>query len=339
MAKQPSFHHPEPDGTYFGRVLSTACSNAAVWVAVQMEQGGRNTIALIRRNGRRRSWLILDPQAYCHEPYILARPEGGVAVFWNEADEHGWALKCALVSDHADAFEQVETIASAPGLCLPPSAAWFGGDLWASWPAIVDDHIRIHVARRHDESWQVSGPVSLKGVDAFRPSISSTKDRVFLVWDQYRNGTYEIAWTAYDGTNWPAARTLSQEGERWFCAKAVASPNAGAYVTWVVMKEVTDDLGIVDHFPFAICGEDAAQQAGILGNHRDHHVGDGFPVCFLNHLYTGRLHLHQLGLQFHLVPHRQFNGFHQGEREIAGNRVKQIETRTQPGHIKKSAVI
>ena len=262
MAKDPSFNFPALGETCFGRALSCACGNGVTWVAAQMEARRANNLLVVRRQGQATHAVVLECDGHGHQPVIVARPDGGAAAVWNEKHGDQWHLRCATIGDDAHEFDPAETVASSDRLFLPPSAAFLGNDLWVCWPAVAGDRIRVRLACRRDGRWDLTDPVSPDGVDAFRPSIAASRDRLFVVWDQYRNGTYQVGHTSGDGTEWAPVETLGGEGERWFCARVVATPDGTAYLIWVVLKEVTDGLGIVDHFPFAmaaVVGTDGAR--------------------------------------------------------------------------------
>ncbi len=252
MGKSQPFHYPEAGGTYFGRVLSTAYSKGTLWIAVQMEKEKKNTITVIRKKGEESSSAVLNSKGFCHQPCIVPKDDDDIVVIWNEVDKNTWKLRCASLSETSDKFQNIETISSSKKLYLPPSAIYFKNELWVSWPGIGDKSIRINIAKKSNNGWQILDPVSKEGIDSFRPSLASNRNEIFLAWDQYNTGRYEVASAYFDGSKWDKIKTLSQDNERWFCPKVIASDSGTAYITWVVLKEVSDQLGIIDHFPFAM---------------------------------------------------------------------------------------
>jgi hypothetical protein len=252
--KDLSFEYPEPEIVGFGRVLSTAYCNGAFWIATQMEKDRKNTIILKRKNGQSTHTVILSSSGHCHRPYLIPGLHGGVVVVWNEVDNGIWHIKTAEVFDDSDAFENIEIIVSADRLCLPPCTAYHNNELWVAWAGVEQDTLRIHTARKHGNTWGSVQAISEEDVDAFRPSLCANEKALFLVWDEYNGSSYEIAYADSNGSTWNNIKVMSHENERWFHPKAVMAGDGTAYITWVVMKEVTDRLGIRDHFPFAMVG-------------------------------------------------------------------------------------
>jgi hypothetical protein len=239
-------------GIYFGRLLSVVYSGEALWIAVQMEQQKRNRLAVIRQQGAERQTLIVDSPGFCHQPRLVSWAKDGVAAVWSESDGDGWKVKSLLLSACRQDTPS-ETVSPLARLCLPPAAAVSANDeLWAAWPQIEGAHIRVHLARRSSHGWQALGPVSPEGVDAFRPSIAANRQGIFLAWDQYCSGTYQVAIARIEAGGCRVLHTLCRDGEWWLGPKLLAHDKGDIYLTWVVQREVSNDLGIIDHDPFAM---------------------------------------------------------------------------------------
>jgi len=251
MQGRDRFHYPAGKGPYFGRALSSACTDATLWTAVQMEEGGRNTVLLCRQNAEERSLLALSPEGFCHQPCLAPAGGGRVVVAWNETHGDAWFIKCASVDGKSSEFERVETVYSSGRLCLPPTVTVLEGQTWVCWPCLEEDAIRIRLARKGDGGWEQFESPSPAGVNAFRPSLAANREGLLLAWDQYEGGTYKVVLAHFDGSRSHFLGTIGQEGERSFCPKLVACPHGGAYATWLVVQDVADSLGIVDHFAFA----------------------------------------------------------------------------------------
>jgi len=87
MKENPSFHYPQDDGIFFGRVLSTAYTNGTFWIAVQMEKERKNTIAVIRTNGQEFFPVIINSTGFSHQPCIMPKDNNGIVVVWNEVNK------------------------------------------------------------------------------------------------------------------------------------------------------------------------------------------------------------------------------------------------------------
>lgn len=247
-----SGHYPVVGGIYFGRLLSVAYCGEALWIAAQMEQQRRNKLAVIRQRGAERQTLFVDSSGFCHQPRLVSWPKNGVAAVWNEVDGGGWKVKSLLLSACRQDTPP-ETVSHVARLCLPPAAAVSADDeLWAAWPQLEDAHIRIHLARRSRHGWQALGPVSPHGVDAFRPSVAANREGIFLAWDQYCGGAYQVIVARIEADGCRVVDTLCRDGEWWLGPKLLAHDEGDIYMAWVVQRDVSNDLGIIDHDAFAM---------------------------------------------------------------------------------------
>jgi len=70
---------------------------------------------------------------------------------------------------------------------------------------------------------------------------------VFIAWDQ----ASKIVVTQSPGLDVQTWVSSCAADERCLCPRLLVDRDGTAYVTWLVLRTVTDDLGIVDHFPFA----------------------------------------------------------------------------------------
>ena len=244
--------YPEIEGTYFDRILSTVYHNNMLWTAVQMEKNRKNKIAVIcrERNSQRRYLTVISSQGYCYRPTIASR-DNNIVVVWNEVDDKQWKINCAYINEKSTKVGKIETVYSSKKLCLPPSVTYYQTELWVAFPAIKDGFIQIITAKKKEEKWEILDPVSEKGINAFRPKISANKNGVYLIWDQYRSGAYEVVLSHSNNNSFKRIQTLASDNERWFCPKLLCFDDK-LYLAWVVLKEVADDLGIYDHFPFGM---------------------------------------------------------------------------------------
>lgn len=254
MASKNLFHYPQMRGPFFGRFLSTIYHKDSLWTAGQIEMEGENNIVVIQNRHGSITRTTLNSTVWCHQPHIFTDDENRIAVVWNEVDGRTWNIRYVSHNAKTNTFERGQVISSAKTLCLPPVACTFKNELWAAWPGIEGNAIRIHVARKNRSGWDLLGYVSPEGINAFRPHFATDNKKFFLCWDQYCSGRYEILYSEYSGSGFAIKGTLSHSNERWLSPKAVVDKEGVLYITWVVLKEVSDHRGIIDHFPFAMVG-------------------------------------------------------------------------------------
>lgn len=253
--KEQCFRFPERKVTGYGRKLSCLEYQGKLWTAVQIEKNGKNTILILGRNGNVTVARILATGALCHQPFLIIDENREMGVLWNEFDKHQWKIRYAVIDEKRAGFRNFQTIAVSSALFLPPAAVCFNHELWVSWPAMDGDRIRIQAARRNAGRWSLLGAVSAPGADAFRPVMAAGVNSLSVIWDQYRNCRYEISGKILRKGTWRHLQPASKPGERWFCPDAAVTGTGEVYLTWVVLREVSDDSETADHLPFAMAGK------------------------------------------------------------------------------------
>jgi hypothetical protein len=247
MPEDSRAHFPTGDEPTFGRRLSTAVAGPALWVALQLERGRRDSILILRVEGGQRTTTTIDSQGFCHQPAIATLPNGNAVVAWNEARQAGgWAIRCAFLDAATGVVCREETVHAGPAWCLPPAVTVDGRDVWLAWPQREESGQRIHMTRRSSTSWQQTEVVSETDADAFRPSLASANGRVFLAWDCYREGTYSLSVRDIASPG-PTTRLSPPASQRWLNPRLLVGPGDAVHATWTVIEDVMDDRGIADH--------------------------------------------------------------------------------------------
>jgi len=249
QTKDDIFRNPATANLHFGRYISTIQLEDMILTAIQEGvQKSTRMLLLSQKDGHRN--FIESPLGLVHQPVLAVSKQGTVAAVWNEATSQGWEIQTAIVNPKKFVLEQIETVYTSQTLCLAPTAAFVGDELNIAWSGLDDGQFQIHVSRKVDGEWVVDRGLAIPGVDCFRPQLAAMSDKLLCTWDQYQSPTYHIALSQYDGSKWRSV-TLPQTGEeRWSCPKIVANESC-AWITWLVVTDVIDDLGIIDHQVFA----------------------------------------------------------------------------------------
>ncbi len=253
--KEKYFRFPGKDFVGFSRKPSCVKQGGALWIATQKEDINGVTLVVVRDEGGKPERLELPVGPLYHAPVLVECDNGAVpALAWNQFENGSWSIKYAELCDKPLAVENIETVYSSERLCMPPSGVVCGDAAQLAWPAVDDDRVRIFTAVKQDGEWQVEPPVSGDDVDALRPCMCVANGAANLFWDQYKDGRYEIAGATRTDATWSFVEPTGHPDEHWFCPN-IATTAAGVYVTWVVMKKVADDLGIVDNHAFIMFGK------------------------------------------------------------------------------------
>ena len=272
--KEQRFRFPGQDFVGFGRRLSCVTQGGALWTAAQKEDADGITLVIARTGNGETERIELPVGPLYHRPSLVAGKGQAPSVVWNEFTDETWSIKFAPLSDGPLSIGKIETVFSSLRLCQPPTGVYCGDAAHIAWPAVIDDRVRILTAVKQDGNWKVDEPISGSDVDALRPCMCVAGNSVHLFWDQYKESRYEVAGARQTGSEWEAVRPAGHPDERWFCPNVAATSAGDVYLTWVVMQEVSDDLGITEHIPFAMVGKVDGNRIEVIEDQNGRAIAD-----------------------------------------------------------------
>ncbi len=287
--KEQRFRYPDEGLTGFGRKLACTLTENSFWIAAQMEHSRTNRILLKKFSGSKSEMVISETSGYCQQPALAALPGDRAALVWNESDGDHWKIQLATVSGNSPLkMPKVVTVRQSKNLCLSPAVAAIGANIVVTWPELdINNDIRIFVSINQSAPQAVSEP----GIDAMRPVITACGRKAVLAWDQYSDGHYEIAVAQLTGNGEMShPKVIGNPDERWLCP-ILAGAGKNAYLTWLGLREVSDSLGIADHFPFGMVAEILPAGIQILDDYGSRGVADMREGVLAEHTYKGYLGL------------------------------------------------
>jgi len=248
--KDEIFRHPRVGSIHFGRCLGVAAEGESTWATLQMGESRHTRALVVASRPDQTPRVIRGSNGQAHQPCLAVSDRGEVAVVWNEATADGWEIHGATVD--GDVLGAHHVIHRSPELCLPPTAVFHDNRLCVAWSGRLANRMRIHATTQEAGGFPTAQVVSAPDVDAFRPHLACGAGRAILVWDEYRDQRYQVSIAQQQDGSWVHTATLGQSAERWLQSRAVVGPDGRAFVVWVVLKPVTDKLGIIDHWPLGM---------------------------------------------------------------------------------------
>lgn len=266
LAPRQWYERPTHQPPCFGRSFSAALVGGHVWAVTSFEEAGRGGIVMIREGDHVPMRAPLELPAHVQQPSIAADGSGGAVIAWSEWEEQGrWAVRAAWLGARGAQLERPAIVARGEGLCLPPAVAWADGRALVVWAATREGAVRVQVARGDGDDWALDAPVECGG-DSFRPCLAVGGGAAHLAWDEYREGRYRVRVARRVDGAWEHVADLGREGERWLCPRIAALPGGEAILTWVVLREVHDDLGIAEHEVFAMLARVGERGAEVVSD-------------------------------------------------------------------------
>ncbi|MFW5798775.1 MAG: hypothetical protein ACOCXX_03870, partial [Planctomycetota bacterium] len=257
------FRYPPASPTCYGRSPVVAVSGKVVWAAIQKRQGGREFPMLVRTEGDRRRQLDLPSQGQCYQVAIDVDDQGHVHLLASEVRGDQWVLTCRVLDDSGAPISETVDVTTPGGAIRHPSIVCTEAGPVAVWSQLSGGRFRIHTLDLGDPSARPT-IVSSDRYDAHRPHLAHGGGRLVLAWDEADGPRHHVCVVERSGSDWSSAAVLSHPAERWFCPRVAVSGGGRAYVTWVVLAEVMDELGILDHLPFAMAARLDDGEATVL---------------------------------------------------------------------------
>jgi len=245
-------HFPSVDVPTCDRWLSAAVdADGRLWGAVRTEREGRSHLTLLlgqQDHGPMQSADLPTGNAHPQRPALAADARGGVSIAWNQFGGGAWQICFARANENGSVSE-VESVWQAESLCSPPSCLVSGDVVWVAWSAREGASFRVMLSQRSkDGTWASPAVLSDGALPAFRPVLAPSGQGVLAVWDQYRDGRYEIAYADLAECTSPGgAQTLSIDGHHWLHPVVVAMEDQQV-LAWLDVQDVSDpERGIVEH--------------------------------------------------------------------------------------------
>lgn len=193
--------------------------------------GSRDSVMM--RKGEEAS-VIRGPGPDAMDPRCVLDGTGRPRVIWTQSDGEQWDL-------YAWDNGKIGRLTRNAGNDFWPRAARdASGKTWVAWQSVGDDrHYEVLLARWDGEQLSEAVNVSESGADDWEPSICATPaGRIVVVWDTYRNGSYDVYLREFGvgqgggamplGQPVPVAASAAREAH----ATVAADPAGRVWVAW-----------------------------------------------------------------------------------------------------------
>ena len=240
-----SKRNPEVGQISFGRNSSVSFHDGVLWTAVHKEENGKVSIVVYRNDGKETVSKVIERSGEPYSPKIISS-DNKLLLVWSEVADSIWDIYFCEINPESFEIGSLEKVFSSTELLDSPTMTIHDGISYIVWSERKSANIQINAAHKNDGEWQVFGPLSKKGVDAFRPDITASSMGVFVAYDRYRNNTYEVAFGKINNLKYEELEVFSDKNKRQLTPKIISS-NDAVYTIWVALTEVEDNKGVCDH--------------------------------------------------------------------------------------------
>ncbi len=244
-------NYPPVNPESYGRQINVAQTiNTGTGAVIYNESGGQGRIMLYSwTNSGRKEIPLTDPDTFPHRPLIITGRDNTLWVVWNTYAGDKWEVRGAVIDSARDRILDRFTVCQSRNLILPPAICWCKERLLVAWPEVKDNKLAVLLSSGLPGRWDKPVAISTPGVDANRVSITSDKDRVLVAWDEHKDGSYRIAWRWGTKAKSPI-NYAGDNSERWLSPVSISEQKNGAYIAFIILKEVYDpERDIWDHWP------------------------------------------------------------------------------------------
>lgn len=180
---------------------------------------------------------VTDGLIEAFRPQVAIDAAGRVWVVWSEQRRDNWDLYARVW--HNNAWGITQRLTTSPGPDIYASlTADAKGTLWLAWQGVPDGkQSDILVMNCRDGKWSAQPQaIGAHPANDWQPSIAAAPDGVYVAWDSYRNGAYDVFLSRLDGQ--PVRVT---GGDRFHARPSLAVDRKGRI--WMAWEEGGEKWG------------------------------------------------------------------------------------------------
>ena len=245
LQAMPNGHPLNPVGhTYDSCPSMVIAVDGSEWFAWHAYQSGRDQVRVrkVVADGSVSVDATLSTGHVNGPPALAAGADGSVWVFWSNYDEGRWRIIAREI--RGDSVQEPVTLSSTAGDAVHPSAISSDhGSMIAVWTCRKNGRFVIQSSTLRRGQWGPTYDVSRATYDAYRPVVAAAQSDVWVFWDQYHRGNYEVVGRRISPRLGATGR-VSPNDE--YCLKPTAIGTAqGIYVAWLQKQDVVGGPGVV----------------------------------------------------------------------------------------------
>ena len=214
--------------------------------------GHGDRVRLVRFDGA--TWSapmdVTDGGLDVWRPTVAVDGQGAVVVAWAQQVDGDWEIFTRRYTPPGQgggpgAWSAVTRLTKAPGADFHVVAATdAGGVVWLAWQAWRDGNFDILLAALADgHPWQAPRRVSASRANDWGPAIAADgKGRVYVAWDTYDRGNYDVLLRTIDPQDKPPAEPVAVANTARFEARPHLVADAAGRV-WIAYEEGDEQWG------------------------------------------------------------------------------------------------
>ncbi|MBI3210357.1 MAG: hypothetical protein HYZ37_15840 [Candidatus Solibacter usitatus] len=230
-----------------------AASNGDVYAAY-ISYGGTGERLMLRKLGSE-PIPVVEGLIEAFRPQVGIDAAGRVWVVWSEQRKDNWDLYARAW--YKNSWSEIQRLTTSPGPDIYASlAADDQGTLWLAWQGVADGkQSDIFTLTCRDGKWSTQPVITgAHPANDWQPSIAAGPGGVWVAWDSYRNGTYDIYLAKPGGQ--PVRIT---GGDRFHARPSIAADKRGR--VWIAWEQGGEKWG-----------QDTVQTNGGLNRERRVHL-------------------------------------------------------------------
>ncbi|HIE13935.1 TPA: DUF3604 domain-containing protein [Candidatus Bathyarchaeota archaeon] len=235
-----------------GNFSFTQDKKGRIWVAFDNFKEGKEKVIVRYWDGRKLSPpQQIASETSCCKPQITSYLDG-VALVWCSKRKNQWGLYCKIFD--GEKWSEKIKINRKNEDALSPSLGTNGDDLWLAWEAHKGRVSAIRAVTFKQDKPQRKIKVSKGMTYSYRPAVSVSKEGdVYIVWDSYFKGTYNVFLRVYREGEWREIYRVSSDYRWEFMSSVTLDSSQRPWITWLCLTDVANADGVIDQWPTIRC--------------------------------------------------------------------------------------
>ena len=186
--------------------------------------------------------LLTDKKTYDGQPAMSKTADGTVWTAW-VGYEFPLGDRVMVASKTKDGWSAPELVSTNYSQIVRPTICAAGNTLWAFWTETAGkDVARVVCSKRENGKWTAPERISGTDVSAQNQEAMTDGKKVFVTWQEFHKGQYDIVLREFSGSKWQKPVSVSDDKYDDWDPTIVRDSNGAVWVAWSTYRDGDYDV-------------------------------------------------------------------------------------------------